>query len=76
MTDAVIFGNVDIVFGDQPHKALALVDQGKTRAEVLEIPRGPSDVIDSVGVLDDGALLHRKMGKVSDADLAQWAELA
>ena len=24
----------------------------------------------------DGALLHRKMGKVSDADLAQWAELA
>ncbi|EHS51090.1 choline ABC transporter, ATP-binding protein [Rhizobium sp. PDO1-076] len=34
MTDAVIFGNVDIVFGDQPHKALALVDQGKTRDEI------------------------------------------
>lgn len=23
----------------------------------------------------DGALLHRKLGKVSDTDLAQWAEL-
>lgn len=34
MTDAVIFGNVDIVFGDQPQKALALVDQGKTRDEI------------------------------------------
>ena len=34
MTDAVIFGNVDIVFGDHPEKALALVDQGKTRDEI------------------------------------------
>ncbi|MCM2398822.1 choline ABC transporter ATP-binding protein [Rhizobium sp. S95] len=34
MTDAVIFGNVDIVFGDNPEKALALVDQGKTRDEI------------------------------------------
>jgi len=34
MSDAVIFKNVDIVFGDKPEKALALVDQGKTRDEI------------------------------------------
>ncbi len=34
MTDAVIFGNVDIVFGDNPQRALDLVDQGKTRDEI------------------------------------------
>lgn len=34
MSDAVIFGNVDIIFGDRPEKALAMVDQGKTRDEI------------------------------------------
>ncbi|MGV1893337.1 choline ABC transporter ATP-binding protein [Agrobacterium vitis] len=34
MSDAVIFGNVDIIFGDRPQKALALVDQGRTRDEI------------------------------------------
>lgn len=34
MTDAVIFDNVDIVFGDDPQRALNLVDQGKTRDEI------------------------------------------
>ena len=34
MTDAVIFGNVDIVFGDNPQRALDMVDQGKTRDEI------------------------------------------
>ena len=34
MNDAVIFGNVDIVFGERPDRALAMVDQGKTRDEV------------------------------------------
>ncbi|SMD03459.1 choline ABC transporter ATP-binding protein [Rhizobium sp. RU36D] len=34
MTDAVIFGNVDIIFGDHPDKALAMVDQGRTRDEI------------------------------------------
>ncbi|MCL6706925.1 choline ABC transporter ATP-binding protein [Pseudomonas sp. R2.Fl] len=34
MTDAVIFGNVDIVFGDNPQTALNLIDQGKTRDEI------------------------------------------
>ncbi|MGL4198957.1 MAG: choline ABC transporter ATP-binding protein [Allorhizobium sp.] len=34
MTDAVIFDNVDIVFGDDPQRALTMVDQGKTRDEI------------------------------------------
>ncbi|SIQ27843.1 glycine betaine/proline transport system ATP-binding protein [Rhizobium sp. RU20A] len=34
MSDAVIFGNVDIIFGDNPAKALEMVDQGKTRDEI------------------------------------------
>jgi glycine betaine/proline transport system ATP-binding protein len=34
MTDAVIFDNVDIVFGDNPERALEMVDQGKTRDEI------------------------------------------
>ena len=34
MTKAVEFHNVSIVFGDQPDKALPLMDAGKTRAEI------------------------------------------
>ena len=34
MTDAVIFENVDIVFGDNPERALEMVDQGKTRDQI------------------------------------------
>ncbi|CDZ69553.1 choline ABC transporter ATP-binding protein [Neorhizobium galegae] len=34
MTDCVVFDNVDIVFGDKPERALAMVDQGKTRDEI------------------------------------------
>ncbi|RKE84058.1 choline ABC transporter ATP-binding protein [Rhizobium sp. AG855] len=34
MSDAVIFGNVDIVFGDNPQRALEMVDQGRTRDEI------------------------------------------
>ncbi len=34
MSDAVIFGNVDIVFGDRPERAVALIDQGRTRDEI------------------------------------------
>ncbi|WP_137391754.1 choline ABC transporter ATP-binding protein [Rhodoligotrophos defluvii] len=33
---AVSFENVDIIFGKQPERALALLDQGASRAEVLE----------------------------------------
>nr|WP_250810836.1 choline ABC transporter ATP-binding protein [Neorhizobium tomejilense] len=33
-TDCVVFDNVDIVFGDKPERALAMVDQGKTRDEI------------------------------------------
>ncbi|NVD39501.1 choline ABC transporter ATP-binding protein [Ensifer sp. HO-A22] len=34
MTDAVIFKNVDIIFGNNPQTALQMVDQGKTRDEI------------------------------------------
>lgn len=34
MSDAIIFGGVDIVFGDRPERALALMDQGRTRDDV------------------------------------------
>ena len=34
MSDAVIFGNVDIVFGDRPERAISLIDQGRTRDEI------------------------------------------
>ncbi len=34
MSDAIIFDNVDIVFGDHPAKALPLIDAGKTRSEI------------------------------------------
>ncbi|MCC8932192.1 MULTISPECIES: choline ABC transporter ATP-binding protein [Rhizobiaceae] len=34
MTDAVIFDNVDIVFGNNPQNALQMLDQGKSRDEI------------------------------------------
>ena len=34
MTEAVVFKNVSIIFGDSPQKALTMVDAGKTRDEV------------------------------------------
>ncbi|TRL40078.1 choline ABC transporter ATP-binding protein [Rhizobium straminoryzae] len=34
MTDAIIFGNVDIVFGDRPERALPFMDQGRSREEI------------------------------------------
>ena len=36
MTAAVEFKNVDIIFGDKRAQAVALLDAGKTRAEILE----------------------------------------
>ena len=35
MMDAISFRNVDIVFGGSPRRALALLDQGRTREEIL-----------------------------------------
>ncbi|KQO82144.1 choline ABC transporter ATP-binding protein [Rhizobium sp. Leaf262] len=34
MSDAIIFENIDIVFGNNPAQALPLLDAGKTRAEI------------------------------------------
>lgn len=36
MTDAVVFDDVNIVFGDKPETALPLMDAGKDRAEVQD----------------------------------------
>jgi len=33
---AIVFDNVDIIFGDSPKKALPLVDQNKSREDILE----------------------------------------
>ena len=34
--DAIKIQNLDVVFGDQPHKALALLDEGKARQEIID----------------------------------------
>ena len=34
MTDAVVFRNIDIIFGEKPERALAMVDAGRTRDEI------------------------------------------
>ena len=34
MTDAIVFKNVDIIFGNRPETAIAMIDQGKTRDEI------------------------------------------
>lgn len=34
--DAITIENVDVVFGDKPEHALALLDQGKTRQEIID----------------------------------------
>ena len=36
MTSAVEFKKVDIIFGEKSAEALALLDAGKTRAEILQ----------------------------------------
>lgn len=36
MSDAVVFDNVSIVFGDHPDTALPMMDDGKTRAEIQQ----------------------------------------
>ena len=34
--DAITITNLDVVFGDKPNKALELLDQGKTRQEIID----------------------------------------
>jgi glycine betaine/proline transport system ATP-binding protein len=34
MTEAVVFNNVDIIFGEKPERAIAMVDAGKSRDEI------------------------------------------
>lgn len=54
--DAVEFKNVDIIFGNSPQKALALLDQGKEREEIFK------ETDNTVGVHD--ATLTVKKGEI------------
>jgi ABC-type proline/glycine betaine transport system ATPase subunit len=38
MNVAVDFKNVDIIFGAEPQRALALIEKGASRAEILSKP--------------------------------------
>jgi glycine betaine/proline transport system ATP-binding protein len=50
----VEFQSVDIVFGDQPRAALALLDQGADRAEILERTGHVLGVADASLAIDEG----------------------
>ncbi|MFC3075332.1 choline ABC transporter ATP-binding protein [Shinella pollutisoli] len=57
MTDAVVFKNVDIVFGNDPQKALALVDAGKTRDEIGAATGLVLGVADATLTITEGEIL-------------------
>ena len=57
MTDAVVFKNVDIVFGENPQKALALVDAGKTRDEIGAATGLVLGVADATLTVTEGEIL-------------------
>ena len=53
---AVEFKKVDIVFGDEPEAALGLLDQGKTRDEILEETGNVLGVADASLAVDQGEI--------------------
>ncbi len=57
MTDAVIFKNVDIIFGKNPQAALKLVDQGKTRDEIGHETGMVLGVADATLSIQEGEIL-------------------
>ena len=57
MSDAVIFKNVDIIFGDNPQKALAMVDAGKTRDEIGQETGLVLGVADASLTIHEGEIL-------------------
>jgi glycine betaine/proline transport system ATP-binding protein len=57
MSDAVIFQNVDIVFGNRPEKALPLVDKGLTRDEINKETGLILGVADASLTLKEGEIL-------------------
>ncbi|MEZ2130485.1 MULTISPECIES: choline ABC transporter ATP-binding protein [unclassified Sinorhizobium] len=54
---AVTFKNVDIIFGDKPEPALALVDQGKTRDEISAATGLVLGVADASLTITEGEIL-------------------
>lgn len=54
---AVDFQNVSIVFGDKPQSALALMDEGKTRAEIQEATGQILGVHDCSLTVEEGEIL-------------------
>ncbi|MEX0923080.1 MAG: choline ABC transporter ATP-binding protein [Rhodovibrionaceae bacterium] len=53
---AVEFKNVDIVFGDEPEAALNLLDQGRTRDEILEATGNVLGVADASLAVEQGEI--------------------
>ncbi|MCM2291160.1 choline ABC transporter ATP-binding protein [Allorhizobium sp. BGMRC 0089] len=57
MSDAVVFDKVDIIFGDRPQKALALVDAGRTRDEINKETGHVLGVADASLTVKEGEIL-------------------
>ncbi|HMA16182.1 MAG: ATP-binding cassette domain-containing protein, partial [Bacteroidota bacterium] len=52
----VEFQKVDIIFGKEPQKALALLDQGATRDEILEQCNNVVGVADASLAIEEGEI--------------------
>ena len=57
MTDAVVFKNVDIIFGKRPETAIAMIDQGKTRDEIGAATGLVLGVADATLAVQEGEIL-------------------
>jgi glycine betaine/proline transport system ATP-binding protein len=58
MSEPIVrFDKVDIVFGDQPKRALPLMDQGKTREEIKETTGQVLGVSNCSLDVDEGEIL-------------------
>lgn len=57
MTDAVVFRNIDIVFGEKPQRILELIDQGMSRDEISERTGIVVGVADATLSVKEGEIL-------------------
>ncbi len=83
MTDTVVFKNVSIIFGDNPQKALAMVDAGKTRDEIGAETGLVLGVADATLSINEGEILvlmglfgDKEYDKTGDVNANLWAGLA
>ncbi len=53
--DAITIKNLDVVFGDKPKQALELLDQGKTRQEIID-ETGQVVGVDNVSLTVEGEI--------------------